>query len=237
MLKFTSWVIGLLLLSTHVVNAQPKKIQLEYEVARDDKPFATVKESFIQEGATYRIESITKGLGIYALFGERKLNSAGEVTAEGLKPLQFELRQGDNPKKTIQAAFDWGNQTLNTQAKGKTKTLPLLPSTQDLASYAYQFMFMANALTGTFNMPLTTGKKINQYTYVIQAEPEVLSLLGQPYKTIHLTPPVSTAQAASQSDVKELWLSLEHHYLPVKIMLTDEHGQKLVQTLTSLQVE
>lgn len=237
MLKFTPWAVGLLMLSPHVAHAQPQKIMLEYEVTRDDKPFATVKESFIQEASAYRIESMTKGVGIYALFGERKLSSEGEVTVEGLKPRQFETRLGDNPKKTLRAEFDWMNQTLNVQAKGKTKTLPLLPNTQDLASYAYQFRFMANLLTGALNLPLTTGKKINQYTYAIQAELEVLNLSGKSYKTLHLTQPVVADQASTQSDVKEFWLAVEHHYLPVKIVLADEHGQRLVQSLTSLQVE
>lgn len=237
MFKWMFLAVWLLVLGTHFAHAQPKKIALEYEVTRDNKPFAIVKENFTQEVSTYRVESITKGVGVYALFGERKLSSEGEVTAQGLKPRHFESRLGENPKKTLLAEFDWVNQALNIQTKGKAKTLPLLPNTQDLVSYAYQFGFMANALTGTLNLPLTTGKKINQYSYTIQVEPEVLHFSGKPYKTMHLTQPMIADQASAQSDVKELWLAVDYHYLPVKIVLADEHGQSLVQSLTSLHVE
>ena len=87
--------------------ALPKRIQANYEVTKNGQRFATVKEQFVVTGTTYKIESITKGLGVYALFGERKLTSIGEVTAEGLKPTHFELQQGDNPKKALIADFYW----------------------------------------------------------------------------------------------------------------------------------
>ena len=105
MLKPVNLVLFLFLLIANLAFAQPKKIQLEYEVTQEGKLFATVKESFVQDGKQYRIVSVTRGIGVYALLGERKLISVGEMTPRGLKPKRFESHRADNPKKTLIADF------------------------------------------------------------------------------------------------------------------------------------
>ena len=211
--------------------AQPKSVQLEYEVTRDGKPFATVKESFTQDNKQYKIESITKGIGVYALFGERKLTSTGEVTNEGLKPRHFELHQGDSARKSLITDFDWANNTLNMQVKGKTKTAILEAGTQDLASYTYQFMFTP-PLKKEVNVALTTGKKLNQYQYEVAERGVVLNTATVQYKTTHL---VSTK--AEDESKKQLWLAEDQHYLLVRYRQLDENGATLEQTLTKIHVE
>ena len=212
-------------------NSKPKHIQLEYEVTQNGKPFATVKENFTQDGKQYKIESITKGIGVYALFGERKLTSTGEVTAQGLKPMHFELHQGDNDRKTLITDFDWPKSTLNMQVKGEIKTAVLEKNTQDLASYAYQFMFTP-PLKDQVNVALTTGKKLNQYQYKVAKRDVVLSAATVQYKTTHL---VSTK--AEDESKKQLWLAQDQHYLLVRYRQLDENGATLEQTLTKVHVE
>ena len=206
-------------------------MQLEYEVTRDGKPFATVKESFTQDGKQYKIESITKGIGVYALFGERKLSSTGEITAQGLKPMHFELHQGETGRKSLITDFDWAKNTLNMQVKGKTKTAVLEAGTQDLASYAYQFMFTP-PLKDAVNVALATGKKLNLYQYKVAERGVVLDAANAQYKTTHL---VSTK--AEDDSKKQLWLAENQHYLLVRYRQLDENGATLEQTLTKIHVE
>jgi Protein of unknown function (DUF3108) len=220
-----------LVFCSNLAFAQPKSVQLEYEVTRDGKPFATVKESFTQDGKQYKIESITKGIGVYALFGERKLSSVGELTAQGLKPMHFELHQGDSGRKSLIADFDWAKSTLNMQVKGKTKTAVLEAGTQDLASYAYQFMFNP-PLKSEVNVALTTGKKLNQYQYKVAKRGEALNAANAQFATTHL---VSTK--AEDESKKQLWLAQDQHYLLVRYRQLDENGATLEQTLTKIHVE
>ena len=212
--------------------ALPKRIQAVYEVTKNGQPFATVHEQFAINGSTYKVESVTKGIGVYALFGERVLTSSGEITAQGLKPEHFELRQGDNAKKALLADFDWTKQNLRMTVKGKQKEAPLTAGTQDLASFPYQFMYMPKPLKGDITVTLTTGKKLNQYQYHINSEPEVVVSAGVQYKTLHLVPP-----AQDTEETKELWLAADYHYIPVKILMVDDNGQKLEQILTELKIE
>ncbi len=213
-------------------NTLPKRIQAVYEVTKNGQPFAKVHEQFVVTDNAYKIESVTKGIGVYALFGERQLSSVGEVTAQGLKPARFELQQGDNAKKSLSADFDWAKQNLTMTVKGKVKEAGLAQGTQDLASYAYQFMFLPVPLKDAVNVTLTTGKKLNQYQYKINPELEVINSAGVQYKALHLVPPEQ-----NKPETKELWLATEHYYVPVRILMIDDNGQKLEQTLIELHVE
>ena len=229
-------VSGCLLISQLVwvaaAMAAPKTVSLVYEVTRFGQPFATVTESYRQENGRYRIESVTKGVDAYALFGERKITSEGGVTSQGLKPSHFELHQSNNEKKSLFADFDWAANTLTMKIKGKPTTVPLEKGTQDLVSFAYQFMFaqpQGNALV----LPVTTGKKLRTHNYKVAERNVSLELPAGKFKAMHL---VKVSNDASD-DQKELWLGAEAYSLPVRIVVVDENGVKTEQTLTSLHVE
>lgn len=219
-----------LALAATALQAAPKQVELVYEATRNGQPFATITESYKQENGRYRIESVTKGIGVYALFGERRLTSEGEVTAEGLKPTHFELHQGDNARKSLFADFDWVANKLTMKVKGNPSTVSLEPGAQDISSLSYQFMFKQP--TGEeFNLPVTTGKKFRTYHYKVTARDAALDVPAGKYKTIHMV------EASASNDEKELWLGAESHYLPVKLVMRDDNGAKIEQVLTSLHAE
>lgn len=213
-------------------NALPKHIQANYTVSKNGSVFAKVREQYAVTGNTYKVESITKGVGIYALLGTRKLTSTGKVTPQGLQPARFELHQGRGDKKTLISDFDWPKNTLHMQIKGVNQDAVLSAGTQDLANYAYQFMFLPRPIKDSLTVTLTTGKKLNVYQYKINEES--LNIAGKTYKTVHLVP---SDQSKDQIETKELWLAVEQNYLMVKFLMVDEGGAKLEQTLTELHVD
>ena len=219
-----------MLISANVAYALPKSIQLEYEVTRNGKRFATLKESFTQNGKQYRIKSVTRGIGLYALLGERVLTSNGAVTKEGLKPSHFELHQGKGDKKTLISDFDWTKSKLNMQIKGEHKTEVLAKGTQDLASYVYQFMFNPPAKDAVI-VTLTTGKALHQYNYKVIARDVKLDAANASYKTLQIS-----NEANAKEDKKQLWLAQDQFYLPVRYQLVDD-GDSFEQTLTKIHVE
>lgn len=214
--------------------ALPKRIQANYVVSKNGFAFAKVREQFVITGNTYKVESTTKGIGIYALLGVRKLTSTGKVTSQGLKPMHFELHQGNNDNKTLTADFDWSKNTLHMIVKGVAQDVPLATGTQDLANFAYQFMYLPRPFKNNITVTLTTGKKLNQYPYKVKSEQELLSVAGGQYKTVHLLP---ADQSKGQVETKELWLATEQNYILVRFFMVDEDGAKLDQTLTELHVD
>lgn len=227
----TFLLLPIFLFGTNLALAFPKNIQLEYDVTREGKLFAKVVEQFSQNGKQYNIKSVTKGVGVYALMGERVLTSSGTVTKTGLKPTHFELHQGKSAKKTLIADFDWAKSLLIMQVKGETRTEKLQPGTQDLASYAYQFMFNPPK-KDEVKVTVTTGKKLNQYQYKVLARGTKLDAANKNFKTLHIS-----NQAKAGEDKKQLWLAEDQFYLPVRYLLTDEDGDSFEQTLTKIHVE
>jgi len=217
-------------LLTCLAEAAPKHVELVYQATRNGMPFANITESYRQENGHYKIESVTQGIGVYALLGKRVLRSEGEVTADGLKPVHFELHQGDNEKKSLYADFDWPANQLNMKVKGKPVSAELQAGTQDLTSLVYQFMF-AQPSTDDFSLPVTTGKKLRIYNYKVSERGTMLEVPAGKYKTLHLT------DASDSEDQKELWLGVESFFLPVRLVMRDDGGAKIEQTLTSLHAE
>jgi hypothetical protein len=231
MLRITQLLLGTLVFSTQMAFAIPKNIQLEYDVLRNGKRFATLNETFSQNGKQYSINSVTKGLGIYALLGQRTMTSTGEVTKEGLKPNHFELHQGKGGKKAYISDFNWAKNKLNMQMNGDNKTEPLANGTQDLASYVYQFMY-SPPKADEVKVTLTTGKKLNQYRYKVVQRDVMLDAANNRYKTI-----LVANDAAASDDKKQLWLAEGQNYLPVRYKLTDDDGNEFEQVLTKIHVE
>lgn len=219
-----------LLASGIAVAAPPQKVTAIYEATRNGQPFATVTETFLMEGERYRLESLTKGIGVYALFGVRRMSSVGEVTTDGLRPARFEQQQGD--KKPVIAEFDWTAGKLTMKNKQKVVTADLEPGTQDLASFAYQFMFRPPA-EEFLTLPITTGKRYRSYPYKIVAKDEMLEDVQGGLKTFHLA--VVTENGGDEE--KELWLASDKHFVPAKIVMRDENGAMIEQVLTSLKIE
>ena len=210
----------------------PKRISATYVVTKNGDPFANVYEQFTVTKNTYTVESVTKGIGVYALLGERKLTSTGEITAQGLKPSHFELHQGNQKKKSLFTDFDWAKKSLVMTIKGEQETAELKPGTQDLASYPYQFMFVRASLKNTITVPLTTGKKLKQYSYKVSPDIKTIDCVGVQYKTLYLTP-----SDHEGTETKDLWLATEQNYVPARILVIDEDGHKLEQTLTELRIQ
>jgi len=215
-------------------SALPKAINLEYAVTKDNQPFATVKEQYQIHDGNYTIKSVTKGIGIYALLGERVLTSNGKVTKSGLKPMHFELHQGHSAKRSLVTEFDWQKNKLFMRVKGDVREADLVNGSQDLASYAYQFMYQPATLKNTLSVSLTTGKTLRRYDYIVQ--PATITVAGKPIKTLHLTP-IKSEEDKDSIETKEFWLAKSKYYLPVKILVIDEDGLQLEQTLTKLNAK
>lgn len=230
-----SLTVNLVMAATNIAVNDIKRIQLQYSVTKNGQPFANTKEIFTINNGSYTLESVTKGVGVYALLGERRAISQGSVNDSGLKPLRFELQQGDKAKKALSAEFDWAANILNMTVKGQLKTAPLNPGTQDLASIAYQFMYTPKPMQDTIAVSLTTGKKLSRYTYQVSPVLVRVEALNAAYDTIQLTQ--GDADATNPMEEKSLWLSPAHYYLPMQMKVVDDAGVTLMQTLTSFTIE
>jgi len=221
-------VILLCIMTINVAIAAPKKVTLEYELERDGQLFANVTEHFTQDGQEYKIESVTQGIGIYALLGKRELKSNGIVTKQGLKPLHFESLQSNSAKRTLLNDFDWENHLLNMQVKGRQQEEALQEGTQDLLSIMYQFMFKPPTQP-VFAIPLTIGKKLSMTDFAVTTKTQGLKTKAGSFNVVTLT-------ERNTDEPKIIYLAKGHHHLPVKVVMYDD-GAKFEQNLIKLTIE
>lgn len=218
------WAAGVL--------AAPSRIGAEYSLRRNGQEVAQVVETFTQSRGQYRIESVTQAVGVYRLLSRDSIRflSQGRVTRTGLQPVHFEHHRGSHEDKKIIADFDWKTKTGRFHHDGETETLPLPAGLQDRLSLMYQFMFLA--VDGpSLSLHMSNGRKITRYEYRRVGEEEIDTPAGR-FRTLHLT-----RVREPGDDGTDVWLALDRHRMPVKVVIDEEKGGRMEQVLTRLTVQ
>ncbi|MBI5007891.1 MAG: DUF3108 domain-containing protein [Nitrosomonadales bacterium] len=226
---------ALLLLSTApaLFAAAPARIDASYDVITKGIKIAEIKERFTRTGHQYRIESLTRPVGLLALFKPDTLHvtSEGDITAKGLRPRHFLYRRSQETLKNTEADFDWPQSTLMLNDRYGQRFEQLPADTQDRLSALYQFRyvsFLGNRKELT--MHITNGSKIDRRQYLVHSAQVVTVPLGT-LETLYLsTAPQETAWKT------EIWLSTENGNFPCRIVLTEDNGERLTQVLTALSI-
>jgi hypothetical protein len=205
LLPFKMWLSFFLFIFNTLVFSKelPNILEMKYELTQNGELLGTVVEKFVtDETQKYRIESVTKGAGLYALFGDRILMSEGSISPEGLKPKHFEVHQGNNSSKDAIVDFDWENQILITRYKGSETKENIENKTQDLISYLYQFNFESFD-DSMIEFAAATGKKYKKYQFKILDKKAMLLLGDRNFETIFM-------QSVAEKDGKpetQIWLN------------------------------
>jgi hypothetical protein len=222
----------LCLISSPLWAEVPSRIEASYDVLSKGIRFAVVRETFIRSDDHYHIESVTKPVGLLALFQPETIvvTSEGEIGDEGLRPSRFTHQRTRDSNKNNSAEFDWAHGELTLRDQAGIRELPLPPGTQDRLSIMYQFVAMPphSRLEVTFNM--TNGSKLDTYRYQLHPEQTVDVPFGSLKSYYLYTLPQKTAWKS------EIWLAVDHDYMPCKMVLTEDSGNKVVQVLTDLNI-
>jgi hypothetical protein len=235
LLPFKKWLaVFLFLFSTLALSKElPSILELKYELTQNGEPLGTVIEKFmIDDLGNYHIESITKGIGLYALFGDRVLISEGKISFEGLKPKRFEVKQGSNASKNAIVDFDWDNQILITRYKGSETKENIENKTQDLISYLYQFNY-ENFEESMIEFVAATGKKYKKYQFKVVDKKVELSLGNINFET-------TSIQSIAEKDGKpetQIWLNNKTYRLPIRIRYQEKNGSTLEQNLVQANID
>ncbi len=146
-----------------------------------------------------------------------------------MQPERFLYQYGDNEAKAQHAEFDWAEGVLQLRsAKGKSR-VRLVPGTQDLLSFMYQFMFTPPLEEMTLNV--TNGKRLSTYNYSFEGEEQIQTGLGE-LKTMHIS-----KSASDGKDRTDVWLAMDYQYIPVKIRKTEDNGSVIEEVVTRLSTD
>jgi hypothetical protein len=225
-------VLACLTAAAGALHAAPKSVKATYGGYMNGMAVGVITEHFDADGASYRILSETKPVGLAAILSRQPLRfaSRGDVTREGLRPAHFEARRNAGDAPQITAEFDWAIREITLRHDGRLESFPLSPGTQDRLSIMYQFMFMRLERTRMVEFSMTNGRKLDRYRYRIVPDVELETALGR-LKTLHLVKERDPGDTAA-----EVWISPRHQNVAVKLVIVERDGIRFEQVIQSLEL-
>lgn len=227
-----AWLIPALACAAAEPSA-PQAITASYNISRNGIAIAVIHETFESKDGAYRIVSETRAVGLLSLIERQPLRfvSSGQITASGLRPLQFEGKRSESDPRQVSSEFDWETNRLTLVYRGKTDVMALPRDAQDRLSFLYQFMFHAFDQRNHMELVITNGRRLGHYTYTVSPEAEIDTPLGR-MKTLHLV-----KQHLPDESGAEIWLAPEHRFLPVKMLVLEEDGVRYEQVITRIEIK
>ena len=204
----------------------PQRVEIQYTLYKgvNGLKVGRVVHLWQTEGERYTLTGTAEASGLFSLFvhGSQKLISQGRITASGLKPDSFLIQRGQSADATETAQFDWQAHTLEFGNTTNRRSVALPDNTQDLLSFVYQLAILWPQ-SGSVQLYIATGRKLDTYTYQVIGEEELELPLGR-IKTVHLS-----KQHTPGEDETDIWLAREYNYTPAKILQKDKSGDILQQ--------
>lgn len=226
-------VLLLCTISMQLLAAPASKIEASFEVRGFGMTLANISETFTRTEDNYRIESITKAVGLLAQLKPETIHviSYGKITAQGLLPLGYSLTRKADTHKNASAKFNWETATLTHNDYKGVQDLPLPNGTQDRLSVLYHLPLLTQPGEAEFKFSMTDGNNLENYSFSLDAETQTVRVpLGKfQARLISNTPIGDTVKY-------EIWMAIEHDNFPCKIVVTDAKGGKLTQVLTGLTI-
>ena len=231
-MKRPFWALALLLAAGAAL-AAPSRITAEYELLNRGLTIGRVQESYVRKGDSYEIHSVSRSEGMLkALYDEQiTLVSTGRVVEEGLQPLRFDEKRIREPRRDVNASFDWERGIMVSRFRGEVTQHTLPPATQDRISMMYQFMHV-KPRAGNVVLSMSNGRKVERYTDRLVNEGRVATPAGE-FDAFHF----ERVTSAPNDRHVEVWLAKDRHNFPVRIVFDDPRGLRVEQTLVALKTE
>jgi hypothetical protein len=209
----------------------PPRVQMDFDVNSGSMHLGEGRDVLEHDGKQYSVVSESKTVGVAAFLYKMNIRreSRGLVTKGGLRPLHFQEERTRKPKRA--ADFDWEAKQLKLTDGENVSTVALPDNSFDQTSFAYAFAFRSP----DEELPpvhLTDGRKLSDYKYQMVGKEKIKTPIGE-LETLHF-------QKVREADDKrgfEVWLAVEHHYLPVKIRFIEKDGSVLDSTVTAISYQ
>lgn len=233
-MKLAAALLFALALPPALAAALPSRITAEYLLVNRGITIGRVHESFVRKGDSYEISSVSRSEGVLKVLYDEQitLSSSGRIVQEGLRPLQFEERRTREPKRDVNASFDWERGVMSSRFRGEVSQHALPPATQDRISMMYQFMHIRARPGSDLTLSMSNGRKVERYTYRLVNEARVATPAGE-FDALHF----ERVTSGPNDRHVEVWLAKEHHNFPVRIVFDDPRGLRVEQTLVTLKAE
>ena len=222
------WILSFSVSATEI----PSRIEISYAVSTDigqGEINEVMEIKHINGGHSYTINSEAQASGVFKIIEPNSIvrHSEGTITKQGLRPTRAYEKRGK--KEPGLAVFDWKNHVITLQHKGHQVQEKLPEGTLDRLSLSYNFMF-APLPEHHLDRYVTNGHSLQLSHYKVTEE--VISTPIGKMKTV-----VLTRQEEKNSKLKrKLWLALNNHMLPVRIVSVEDNGREIDKIVTGINI-
>jgi len=183
---------------------------------------------------TFNITSDAQATGVFKMINPGKIlrSSQGIVTEHGLQPNYYSDKRVDNQPSL--ALFDWENHVLTLKNNEGEILKPLTAGTLDRLSLSYNFIFtpMSDMQMGNLlAIHVTDGHSLQLMQFKVSRE-TLSTPLGK-LDTIVLT----KQQTNDDKMQKKIWLSPEHHMIPVHIQSIEKDGLEIESMIAKIDID
>jgi len=185
--------------------APPQKIEIVYEVSRNDLVLAEVTQRLEHDGHSYRLTETTKGRGLLALRGDADRASQGMVAGDGLRPAKFEDKRSG--RDSLHVEFDPASKTPTLQQ-------------QDQLSLMWSFAFAPPRAAAAVSV--ADGKRVTSYTYQPAGRERVKTPAGE-FEALKFV----KRRDNPKDKVTEVWFAIDRQNIPVRILVVDKDGNRI----------
>lgn len=208
------------------LNALPPRLELRYQVnyglARGEQTLL-----WVNDGEGYTLTSVASATGLAGVFyrGRFVQTSRGRITATGLVPEAFWDQRGD---KRSSARFDVASGSLTlTPANGAPRHFAYQGTPQDALSLFFHLALTAPPAEAQLAYTVFNGKKLRNYDYEVRGEDTLDTALGT-LRTLQLV------RRTNDDGRFEIWLAIDRHYVPVRVLRSDDKGNEVELVLLSM---
>lgn len=209
------------------LNALPPRIDMRFQVRYG---FASGEQTllWVSDGSHYTVTSVAAATGLVGVFyrGRFVQTSRGRITPQGLQPEEFWDQRGD---RRSSARFDAAHSRYTlTPASGPPRHFDTTgDDPQDALSLFFQFALTAPPTETELTYTVFNGRKLRDYVYTVRGEAMLETELGA-LRTLHLV------RQLDGDGRFEIWLAIDRHYLPVRVLRSDDKGNEVELRVQSI---
>ena len=207
------------LLASPAAAMPPSRIEIAYEMTRNDEAMADTLEQLEHGNGRYQLVETWTGRGVYALLGTIKRTSRGLLGPHGLRPLEFSDER--TARTTARAWFDWERKTLAMEYKDPRHVEPLPANAQDRLSFLLALSFLPGRAESV-QFAIFDGRGQTRQEYRIAGRERLKTPAGDFHTVV--------VERSGGNEAARLWLAAELGHLPVRLLLTQKDGTRLEQT-------
>lgn len=203
-------------------------VTVSYNLMRSGITLAELTDTLSFDNQHFAIKSNGKGIGLLSLIPNAQIarSSEGDVEPFGLRPTHYREERG-NKDRSLGADFDWAARRLTLSDNKEHEQIELPPGSLDRLSFPYSFAFLPKP-PERLRLAMTDGRHLSTYEFKLIGRETITTPLG--------TQPALRYTRLREGDDPEfdLWLGVDQHLLPLRIVFTDKDGGHFEQVVTRI---